>query len=296
MGVVKSSAKKIKRDPALHFAKVSEFNAVQGVTPETLDSLQTAIGISKDALNSLATTVSLPLEQVSGSLQESLAGTISSLGAAQAFNEGLLQKAQDISNEVMGSLATSASISAATQVVDFARSLPEYQGLKFVQLPEPIRELESLTGRELSDLSEKLNDILKAMGGDLAPRHEGVWGALKSDNPDKVRQAGNSMRELIRDVLEILAPDEEVKLSHVFEELKNKEGKVTRRMRFRYVVLKSEQVKTFFGVSNLEESLVGEEDLFNKLTHSGGEVEFARSLVHRMEAGLYMLVLTTKLP
>jgi hypothetical protein len=63
----------------------------------------------------------------------------------------------------------------------------------------------------------------------FAAQWEGAWLSLGSDNPDRLRQAAHSGREVLRQVLEHLAPDHTFTQQEIREDGHN--GQVTRKMR-----------------------------------------------------------------
>ena len=75
---------------------------------------------------------------------------------------------------------------------------------------------------------------LSALDPNLVYMLEGARFALQSDNPDKVRQAITSLRELLTHVLHLLAPDEQV-LSFTENPADFHEGRPTRRTRIRFI-------------------------------------------------------------
>ena len=89
----------------------------------------------------------------------------------------------------------------------------------------------ALSQRALDDLDV----ALKRINPTLCDLRDGASQSLLSDDPDGKRQAAHSMRELIRQVLTILAPTEILKAEPGFQP--SKDG-VTRRMRIRHIINK----------------------------------------------------------
>lgn len=98
-----------------------------------------------------------------------------------------------------------------------------------------------------------LPDLLGAWNSDWKRIHSGCWNAFYSKNPDKIRQACCSIRELLRDILHTLAPDEDIK-DWYFRSQGKKIEKVTRRCRFEFV---------------LSNATIGLDDFANKTTEYG---------------------------
>ena len=75
------------------------------------------------------------------------------------------------------------------------------------------QESESVTLTRFSDWEnphEMLERLLTDLEPDLVGKWQGSWQALRGSNPDRLSQAAFSYRELIRMVLDVLAPDVEV--------------------------------------------------------------------------------------
>jgi len=96
------------------------------------------------------------------------------------------------------------------------------------------------------DLDDSLNLMLPNVGSSCARMLRGAWMALRSDNPDKIRQALVSARELVNCLLRELAPNAEVcawstAKEHVID------GKPTRngRLSFIYSAVSTGEFKTF---------------------------------------------------
>ena len=93
----------------------------------------------------------------------------------------------------------------SSTIASFTRSLRSGVALR----PEPNREtLPPLSDRE--DPRELLDLLLADLNPDLVDKWKGSWQALGDSNPDRLSQAAFSYRELIRMVLDELAPEVEV--------------------------------------------------------------------------------------
>lgn len=64
---------------------------------------------------------------------------------------------------------------------------------------------------------DALDEQLAVLGGNLLDVRQGAWAAAHSSQPDTVRQAAHSGRELIRLVLDAVAADEQVKRAAWFK-------------------------------------------------------------------------------
>jgi DNA-binding PadR family transcriptional regulator len=93
---------------------------------------------------------------------------------------------------------------------------------------------EALARRALDDLDRALNEIDPR----LVELRAGAWAAVQSAQPDTLRQAAHSGRELINQTLKILAPDEEVREGPGFERDGSSRSGITRRHRIKFAMRK----------------------------------------------------------
>lgn len=83
----------------------------------------------------------------------------------------------------------------------------------YTDLVAPTDWLEiTATGREAltRDALDPLDEKLATINPDLLDLRHGSWSAVNSTQPDTIRQAAHSGRELVRQTLDALAPDAEV--------------------------------------------------------------------------------------
>jgi hypothetical protein len=83
-----------------------------------------------------------------------------------------------------------------------------------------------------------IQSCLEAVDPVLEQKRSGAWVALESGRPDGCVQASHSMREVLRQLIDKLAPEEQVKKAPWYKE-PNSGASVTRAMRIRYIVLGS---------------------------------------------------------
>ena len=156
-----------------------------------------AVSESAIGLGSLAGSVS-GMRAVSESALEigTLAGSVSGM---KTMSESL-----GVGPEVKGIGITSfASYPEATD------ALPKVFPQRFPPMPEGNDKALSLSS-EVEDTQKLLHRLLSALNTDLVTKWKGSWQVLGDSNPDKLSQAASSYRELIRMVLDKLAPDVEV--------------------------------------------------------------------------------------
>ncbi|MHA6731577.1 pPIWI-associating nuclease domain-containing protein [Devosia sp. A369] len=83
---------------------------------------------------------------------------------------------------------------------------------------------------------DELDAALGALSPAFIEMRRGAWRAAKSTLPDTQRQAAHSARELVSQVLRVVAPDDEVQAQQNYQ--LPKDGKVTRRDRYKLAVRK----------------------------------------------------------
>jgi Predicted pPIWI-associating nuclease len=120
----------------------------------------------------------------------------------------------------------------------------------------------ALSQRALDDLDLALRRINPA----LCEMRHGAYAALLSGQPDSVRQAAHSARELIRQVLDILAPLGEIRAQPDFRPSKESQQGVTRKMRIRYVINKRQKGFSESDVDIVDSLCDPIDVLYNKLS------------------------------
>lgn len=83
---------------------------------------------------------------------------------------------------------------------------------------------------------DKLDECLMSLSANLVEMRAGAWSAIASNEPDSLRQAAHSGRELIDQVLKIAAPDESVARERDFVRDPTSASGFTRRQRLRYIM------------------------------------------------------------
>ena len=86
---------------------------------------------------------------------------------------------------------------------------------------------------------DDLDAALSSINPHLMDIRRGAWAALASDQPDSLRQAAHSGRELIDQVLKDGAPDAAIKGEPNFKPDPSSQSSITRRMRLRYLMQKN---------------------------------------------------------
>ncbi len=93
----------------------------------------------------------------------------------------------------------------------------------------------------------QFDNVFANLGPNFITMWHGSWAVLRSDSPDRIRQAAHSGRELLMQVLAYLAPDT------VFSEVEiqqfGHDGKVTRKMRVKRILLGSSSSKVSWAES-----------------------------------------------
>lgn len=85
---------------------------------------------------------------------------------------------------------------------------------------------------------DDLDGILSQINTHLVEIRRGAWSALASSQPDSLRQAAHSGRELIDQVLKEGAPDSAIKTGPDFKPEPTSQSGITRRMRLKFLMAK----------------------------------------------------------
>jgi RNA-directed DNA polymerase len=83
--------------------------------------------------------------------------------------------------------------------------------------------------------TEALSHLLSSVDPLLEEKRLGAWMTFKGSSTDRIAQATHSMRELLRQLLDKLAPDEDVKRASWYSK-PTEDPEVTKRMRVRYIL------------------------------------------------------------
>lgn len=139
---------------------------------------------------------------------------------------------------------------------------------------------------------EPLIERLTAVNPHWTKMLEGARQALRSDNPDKVRHAIASLRELTREVMQYLSPDENIKHWSSSEgDFSN--GRPTRIARLRYIARSINHGPLVDFVEKDLKSVLAAIDVFQAGTHSADsrltEIQ-VRALLARAEGILHFLM------
>jgi hypothetical protein len=139
-------------------------------------------------------------------------------------------------------VTTSSSSNIKIIALDAAKSVfPDHPKIGPVidqaQFPSPTEQREEISA-ELKDIQPR-----------LAEKFDGAWKTLnEKTNPDRFRQAAHSMREVLSESVQILAPDEDVAKAGWFK--KSGEKKPTQRQRVKFAI-----------IGNRKEETIAEEDI-----------------------------------
>src|SRR5262249_39032744 len=105
--------------------------------------------------------------------------------------------------------------------------------------------------------------------------------ASSSNNPDRVRHFTVSFRELLTQVLHLLAPDDKIRKWNSDQDLYHN-GKPTRRGRMRYICRSLDQPAFREFVAIDYKVLLETVDIFNKGTHAN-EADFTKEQIDALQ-------------
>jgi hypothetical protein len=145
-------------------------------------------------------------------------------------------------------------------------------------------------------VDEELGPALEGLAPALLRMLHGAREARRSRNPDRIRHLCISLRELVTQVLEALAPDEEVLLWLPSQKLLDGRGKPTRRARLLFACRRIDHDPFKIFIKRDVEATLALLDLLQKGTHRV-ETPFSDAqtlvLLQRIELLLFSLLLVT---
>lgn len=103
----------------------------------------------------------------------------------------------------------------------------------------------------------KLDESLARLNPEFVEIRHGSWYALQNAGPDRLRHAASSMRELVRQLLELLVPDKRLP----------KEDRGKPQLKSRLILALQESKRDTEFVVNVGQALVSSYDQLNKYTH-----------------------------
>jgi hypothetical protein len=132
-----------------------------------------------------------------------------------------------------------------------------------------------------ADAKQQLRPALQDLDPNLVKLWDGGLQAIGSTNPDKVRHFTASLRELVREVMHRLAPDQEIKRWNSNPALYH-QGRPTRKARLQYICRSIDQpiYKDFVAIDY--KVFIQTIDGFNKGTHLS-EADFTKEQLDSME-------------
>ncbi|MEX0799882.1 MAG: hypothetical protein WD379_01540 [Dehalococcoidia bacterium] len=148
---------------------------------------------------------------------------------------------------------------------------------------------------ELSARATNVPTLIASLGAELLVPYRGAAEAIRSNNPDRIRHAAGSLRELFTQVLHRLAPDSDVVKWISDTSLLDDKGRPTRRARLLYV---SRTINHGEFVELIEADLAGALEFLSVLQKGTHKVEATpfltdsqlRALQVRMDSLLYNLI------
>ncbi|MEW6327867.1 MAG: hypothetical protein AB1487_09810 [Thermodesulfobacteriota bacterium] len=158
----------------------------------------------------------------------------------------------------------------------------------------PVIEVESVDmSTEQIASEERLDERLNEISDRFINIRKGAWQTFRSNSQDKVRQAAHSMRELIRQVLDKLAPEQEVKNTTWFKN--GGSDKITRKHRIKYILLGSKEKVPSKGNLKYIEALGQEADtkysILSREAHLDKEPEYLIVETYLRSAESFLLAL-----
>lgn len=218
---------------------------------------------------------------------------LGSVKAYQDMNQSIMKHiktVEDYKSKINNIRFTNISMIGLANIVT---QIPEYNpSVEISKVARTIDQEIKVSKKTYGELHKVLDLELDKIDSEFVNIRQGAWKAFHSSNPDKLRQAVASMRELITLVIHRLAPDEKVKATLLNEKLGKK--KVTREMRLLYI-LNCNKSETEY-VIKISENILLSYKLFSKIEHTiYKDTEAVRSCLAGTEAWLYLLLTHRKL-
>ena len=147
---------------------------------------------------------------------------------------------------------------------------------------------------EKDEIAQKLKEKLGLLSPHFPNMIREAWKLLNSSHENNIRSAAHLMRELVREVLTTLAPDDCIKDTDIYDRFKSKDhDNVTRKMRIEYALQDSKKEKKF--ICTIDKSFLLAWDKLNALAHIYNEnIEPARCYMSMLQTMLYYILINSK--
>jgi hypothetical protein len=178
--------------------------------------------------------------------EEQVSNPSSALGSLNTSGSYLSEKALEHSERFKDdfetyihtsvSLLGTANVSdvSGNVILNVAEATAKIVALRDPEVEEVIRELDLPSPFEKR---QELKSELEKINASLASMVEGAWQTLMDESKlDRYRQAADSMRDVITNLLNLLAPHEEVKQAEWYEQIADK-NQATRNQRVKYAIM-----------------------------------------------------------
>jgi hypothetical protein len=110
-----------------------------------------------------------------------------------------------------------------------------------------------------------IQEFLENIDPSLEQKRAGAWEAVESNRSDSLAQASHSMREALRQLLDKLAPTEDIQKAPWYK--KPKEGSsVTRAMRIHYAIAGTSEVSSESTLSLINDLAAAADSMYAKLS------------------------------
>lgn len=232
------------------------------------------------------------VEAIQKQLQEKYGGLIKQL-ASMLDTTGVKIAMQALSAYDFRHL--SESIRATQAIARLARPPLAFPVVQPIQLNVPLTEPVSYLGKDtVSEISkETIEALLNGIDPELERKRRGAWQTFYSTSQDRISQAIYSMREVLRLLLDILAPENKIPKAPWYKK-PTKDPPITRKMRVRYALggVKDEvSESTFDLIVSLADTV---EKTYSKLSaeaHCQNEVTEAKTEAYLKSCEAVILLL-----
>lgn len=211
-------------------------------------------------------------------------GTVENMArSAKEQSESVLQRFSNFEQEVDYVTASTmtgstAAVASGTITLDAARIIePEYPEMKVV--------VEELKIPLLPDRTRDAEQLLSNMAPQLRDRLLAAWQAYRdSTRVNRCGEGSLNLRELIREFLEILAPDDRVEIAPWFK-VETQDGNPTRRQRVKFAIQgnRKDDALSDTDLGAIDQLMSDTRDMIdklNKLAHKFGDSPERLHLLH----------------
>lgn len=220
--------------------------------------------VQADQLNNSVTSTTTKIEQL-----------IAVLGTALMENDPVVEKTRQLRNLLESYSAASSPYGSGDFGSIFETFFPPTSSVKrtkpFTEQPvsqsqvQKPKESTTPVSTPLTHTTALIQSFLEQISPDLEIKRSGAWQALESGTQDGPAQATHSMREVLRQLLDNLAPEAAIQKAPWYKK-PPKDPPVTRAMRIRYTITGTSDVESESTLSLINGMSEAVNSMYSKLS------------------------------